>query len=111
MGGHHGEPYTVPHPSIYKVENVPQLLQVKEALARQGLNDPWLRNEAWRYEKKAFGTHRSRLTTFMFRGLGVGFCAFLATIAVEYALGIGKGQGGHGHGHDSEHGHEDKKHH
>ncbi|XP_023161664.2 NADH dehydrogenase [ubiquinone] 1 beta subcomplex subunit 3 [Drosophila hydei] len=100
MGGHgHGEPYTVPHPSCYKVENVPQLLKVKEALGRQGLNDPWLRNEAWRYEKKGFGTHGSRLSTFMFRGLGVGFCAVVATIAIEYALGIGKGQGDHGHGH------------
>jgi len=43
MGGHHGEPYTVPHASAYKVENVPQLVEVKEALARQGLKDPWLR--------------------------------------------------------------------
>lgn len=44
MGGHgHGEPYKVPDPSIYKVENTPQLLEVKEALARQGLKDPWLR--------------------------------------------------------------------
>jgi len=45
----------------------------------------------------------------MFRGLGVGFCAFLVTIAAEYALGIGKGQGGHGHGHGDNH--DDKKHH
>ncbi|KAL7738434.1 hypothetical protein ACLKA6_006745 [Drosophila palustris] len=109
MGGHHAEPYKVPHPSIYKVENVPQLLEVKESLARQGLRDPWLRNEAWRYEKKGFGTHASRLSTFMFRGLGVGFCAFLVTIGVEYALGVGKGQGGHGHGHGD--GHDDKGHH
>ncbi|KAH8401012.1 hypothetical protein KR009_002425 [Drosophila setifemur] len=110
MGGHgHGEPYKVPHASAYKVEAVPQLVEVKEALARQGLKDPWLRNEVWRYEPKAFGTHKSRLNTFLFRGLGVGFCAFLVTIGVEYALGIGKGQGGHGHGHDE--GHDDKGHH
>lgn len=43
MGGHHGEPYEVPHASAYKVESVPQLVEVKEALARQGLKDPWLR--------------------------------------------------------------------
>jgi len=66
------------------------------------------RNEAWRYEPKGFGTHRTRLNTFLFRGLGVGFAAFLATCAVEYALGIGKGQGGHGHGHEE---HDDKGHH
>lgn len=44
MGGHgHSEPYKVPHPSIYKVENIPKLREVQEALARQGLKDPWLR--------------------------------------------------------------------
>lgn len=46
MGGHghgHGEPYKVPDASKYKVEDVPKLVEVKEALARQGLKDPWLR--------------------------------------------------------------------
>lgn len=43
MGHGHGDPYKVPDASIYKVENVPELLEVKEALARQGLKDPWLR--------------------------------------------------------------------
>lgn len=46
MGGHghgHGDPYKVPDASIYKVENAPKLLEVQEALARQGLRDPWLR--------------------------------------------------------------------
>lgn len=41
--GHHHEPYKVPDPSIYKVEDIPQLMQVKKALERQGLSDPWLR--------------------------------------------------------------------
>lgn len=70
------------------------------------------RNEAWRYEPKQFGTHSARLNTFLFRGIGIGFAAFLVTIGVEYALGIGKGQGGHGHGHGhgDEHGHGDKEH-
>lgn len=46
MGGHghgHGAPYKVPDANIYKVEDVPKLVEVKEALARQGLKDPWLR--------------------------------------------------------------------
>ena len=46
MGGHghgHGEPYKVPDASKYKVEDVPKLAEVQEALARQGLKDPWLR--------------------------------------------------------------------
>lgn len=41
--GHHHEPYKVPSASIYKVEEIPQLMEVKKALERQGLKDPWLR--------------------------------------------------------------------
>jgi len=85
-------------------------LQIGIRLHRRSNRLSSCRNEVWRYEPKAFGTHRSRLNTFLFRGLGVGFCAFLATVAVEYALGIGKGQGGHGHGHGHEE-HGDKGHH
>ncbi|CAD7089364.1 unnamed protein product [Hermetia illucens] len=95
MGGHHHEPYKVPDPSIYKVEDVAELKQVKDALARQGLKDPWLRNEVWRYDPKHHSTHSKRLIKFMFRGFPLGFAAFLATIGVEYAL---KGDD-HGHGH------------
>lgn len=43
MGHGHGEPYKVPHPSIYKIDNIPKLVEVQESLARQGLKDPWLR--------------------------------------------------------------------
>jgi NADH dehydrogenase (ubiquinone) 1 beta subcomplex subunit 3 len=69
----------------------------------------------WRYNIKHFGTHRSRLMTFMFRGFPIGLAAFGVTIAAEYALGIdfhgshhaeytigGQKFGGHhgdGHGH------------
>lgn len=41
--GHHSEPYTVPKADIYKVENAPKLVQTRDALARVGLKDPWLR--------------------------------------------------------------------
>lgn len=47
MGGHghgdHHEEYKVPKPEIYKVEDAPELLYVKEELAKRGLKDPWLR--------------------------------------------------------------------
>lgn len=44
MGGHgHHAPYVVPDASIYKVADVPQLVEVEKSLARQGLKDPWLR--------------------------------------------------------------------
>lgn len=43
MGGHHHHEIKVPDYKIYKIENAPPLMQVRDALARQGLKDPWLR--------------------------------------------------------------------
>lgn len=43
MGGHHHHEVKVPDWKSYKVEHAPELLQVKQALERQGLKDPWLR--------------------------------------------------------------------
>lgn len=51
MGGHHAEGHShghhhefkVPDWKSYKVENAPELMQVKTALAQKGLSDPWLR--------------------------------------------------------------------
>ncbi len=42
---HHGSvaPFEVPDWRIYKVENAPVLVSVKERLAKLGLKDPWLR--------------------------------------------------------------------
>ncbi|XP_013118231.2 NADH dehydrogenase [ubiquinone] 1 beta subcomplex subunit 3 [Stomoxys calcitrans] len=103
MGGHgHGEPYKVPDASMYKVENVPKLVEVREALARQGLRDPWLRNEVWRYDAKQFGTHATRLRAFMLRGFVWGLGLTAITVACEAALG---GDDHHGHGHGEHGGH------
>lgn len=91
MGGDHGhghghhEPYKIPDYRIYKVEDVPELLQTQKALAAHGLKDPWLRNEVWRYNPKYFGTERSRIYITFMRGFKVGFAAFVATIAATYA--------------------------
>lgn len=109
MGGghdhhHHGPPYKVPDASIYKVSDAPELVEVERALARRGLKDPWLRNEVWRYNVQQFSTHRTRLITFLFKGFPLGFAAFVATIGVEFALGVDY----HGHGSHAEHG--DDKH-
>ncbi|XP_053684526.1 NADH dehydrogenase [ubiquinone] 1 beta subcomplex subunit 3 [Sabethes cyaneus] len=113
MGGghdhHHGPPYKVPDASIYKLEDAPELLETQRALARRGLKDPWLRNEVWRYNAKEWSTHRVRLVKFLFKGFPLGFAAFVATIGIEYALGVDYhahpahdhgsegGHGGHGH--------------
>ncbi|XP_073845603.1 NADH dehydrogenase [ubiquinone] 1 beta subcomplex subunit 3 [Musca autumnalis] len=105
MGGHghgHGAPYKVPDASTYKVEDVPKLVEVREALARQGLRDPWLRNEVWRYNAKEFGTHASRLRTFMLRGFVLGLGLTAATVALETVFG-GDDHHGHGHGEEGHH--------
>lgn len=41
--GHHHEPYKVPSPDIYKVENASELVYLREELAKRGLKDPWIR--------------------------------------------------------------------
>jgi len=46
MGGdhhHHHDVLKVPDWRQYKVENSPELMRVKAALAQKGLSDPWLR--------------------------------------------------------------------
>lgn len=48
MGGHghdhgHHEPYKVPKPDIYKVEATPELIYLRDELAKRGLKDPWIR--------------------------------------------------------------------
>nr|XP_053636927.1 NADH dehydrogenase [ubiquinone] 1 beta subcomplex subunit 3-like [Cherax quadricarinatus] len=94
MGG--GEYIKIPDWRIYKVENVPELMDVQRALASHGLKDPWLRNEVWRYDPK-FGTHGERFMKVLFRGFKWGLIAALATVAVERALG-------------GDHSHEDQHH-
>lgn len=87
MGGGHGhghghghEPYTVPDYRIYKVSDVPKLQNIQNALASQGLKDPWLRNEVWRYNPKEFGTEAGNLRLIFGRGLKLGLGAFILTI-------------------------------
>jgi len=43
MGGHHEHEINIPDYRIYKVDNVPELVKVKNILATEGLKDPWLR--------------------------------------------------------------------
>lgn len=81
MGGHgHGEPYKIPDYKIYKVADVPELAEVERALASQGLKDPWLRNEVWRFDPKGWGTPKERFNLIFFRGFKYGFGAFVLTI-------------------------------
>jgi len=89
----------VPDWKTYKVENAPELIRVQEALARKGLKDPWLRNEVWRYEKKEWGTVKSRWQSSIFRGFKYGVAAFVVTVAIEKGLElVNPPKDGH-HGH------------
>lgn len=98
MGGHKAQPYNIPNPEIYKVEDVPQLKRVQEKLAKKGLKDPWLRNHVWRYQSTQSPFMRG--VVCLTRGWKVGIPAFLITIAVEQYFGID--YSGHGH-HDEGH--------
>lgn len=44
MGGHgHEPPYTIPKYTDFKVQGIPQLEELEQALAKKGLKDPWIR--------------------------------------------------------------------
>jgi len=84
MGGHeHGHGHheiKVPDWRIYKVKDVPLLQQTQNALHAQGLHDPWLRNEVWRYNEKCFGTESYRTRMILFRGFKWGLLAAVLTV-------------------------------
>lgn len=105
MGGHghgHHEPYTIPDYKIYKVENVPKLMAVKRALAGQGLRDPWLRNEVWRFQEKEFGSEVFRIKSTFLRGFTYGLAACVVTVIAtsiyDTVFAKKKHHGQHGHG-------------
>ncbi|KAM8934563.1 NADH dehydrogenase [ubiquinone] 1 beta subcomplex subunit 3 [Pelodytes ibericus] len=90
---HHGQgKLHLPDYRQWKIEGTP-LEQVQERLARRGLRDPWLRNEAWRYmggyAKPVTFTH------VLARGFKWGFAAFVVALGVEYALFPPNKSGGH----------------
>jgi len=102
MGGHGHQPYKIPNPDIYKVEDVPELKKVQENLAKKGLKDPWLRNHVWRYQLNAPHSSFKRAVISLTRGWKIGVPTFLITIAVEQYFGID--YSGHGHHGDDHHG-------
>ncbi|CAK1590812.1 unnamed protein product [Parnassius mnemosyne] len=100
MGGHgHEPPYKVPHYSQFQTKGIPQLEELEQALAKKGLRDPWIRNEAWRYHP-GFGTRGLRARKLFFRGFPLGLALTVATVAITELAG---GKDDHGHGHGDEH--------
>ncbi|XP_046973717.1 NADH dehydrogenase [ubiquinone] 1 beta subcomplex subunit 3 [Vanessa cardui] len=96
MGGHgHEPPYTIPKHTEFQIKGIPQLEELQEALARKGLKDPWIRNEAWRYHP-GFGTRWQRARKLFFRGLPLGIALTAATVAFDkFTAKEGHGHGGH----------------
>ncbi|CAH2056988.1 unnamed protein product, partial [Iphiclides podalirius] len=87
MGGHgHGPPYTIPDYKQFKIEGIPQLEELEKALAKKGLRDPWIRNEAWRYHP-GFGTRLLRARKLFFRGFPLGLGLTIATVAITKLTG------------------------
>ncbi|KAK2725599.1 NADH dehydrogenase [ubiquinone] 1 beta subcomplex subunit 3-like [Artemia franciscana] len=98
-GGNHGE-FKIPDWRQYKVENAPELVQLQRALASQGLKDPWIRNEVWRYERKpGFKTPLQQASFLFFRGFKYGLALTVLTIAYDQVSKLTKSPVDHGHGH------------
>ncbi|XP_059055913.1 NADH dehydrogenase [ubiquinone] 1 beta subcomplex subunit 3 [Achroia grisella] len=95
MGVHgHEPPYKVPPYSQFQIQGIPQLEELEQALAKKGLRDPWIRNEAWRYHP-GFGTKWQRARKVFFRGFGIGLGLTVVAVGAEKLL-----SGGDKHGHD-----------
>uniref|UniRef100_A0A8D2J8T1 NADH dehydrogenase [ubiquinone] 1 beta subcomplex subunit 3 n=1 Tax=Varanus komodoensis TaxID=61221 RepID=A0A8D2J8T1_VARKO len=90
--GHEHSKVKLPDYRMWKIEGTP-LQTVQEMLARRGLKDPWLRNEAWRY----MGGYAKPITLLEVLGKGFkwGFAAFVVALAVEYTLFPPKKDEGH----------------
>merc|ERR1711976_169956 len=97
MGGGGKVPYEIPDHRIYKIDGIKHLEWTRDELAKHGLKDPWLRNEAWRYTNWPGYWGNIKLTAK--RGLKAGIVLSLITIAVDHSFGIHEKYFGHGHGH------------
>lgn len=83
MGGH-GEHHEIKIPDwrIYKVDNVSELIRVRELLAQKGIKNPWLRNDVWRWHP-GYGTTSQRIKMLFFRGFKVAFGLMVLTVATD----------------------------
>ncbi|KRX22093.1 hypothetical protein T07_12163 [Trichinella nelsoni] len=79
--GHH-EPFNVPNYKFFqKLETNAEFERYQQRLAKFGLKDPWLKNYAYLFDKKAFTTWQKMKCT-VFSGFWVG----LAYAAVAIVL-------------------------
>ncbi|KAI5636200.1 NADH-ubiquinone oxidoreductase b12 subunit family domain-containing protein [Phthorimaea operculella] len=73
------------------------LEDLERALSRRGLKDPWIRNEAWRYDP-GFGTRLARARVLFTRGMPLGILLAGAVVGFDKAFGS-KDEHGHGEHH------------
>lgn len=102
VGHHHGpKPPPVPDYRIYKVEDVPRLVRLRDRLALHGLKDPWMRNEVWRYSEYTKVNSFGLLKILVTRGMKLGFVLAVATVGLEQGLNfvLKKDEHHHGEGH------------
>uniref|UniRef100_G3MN33 NADH dehydrogenase [ubiquinone] 1 beta subcomplex subunit 3 n=1 Tax=Amblyomma maculatum TaxID=34609 RepID=G3MN33_AMBMU len=100
--GHHGhhapKPPPVPDYRIYKVEDVPRLMKVRDTLALQGLRDPWIRNEVWRYSEYNKTPSKVLFKNLVTRGMKPGFLLAVGTVVLEKAYDYAFAKDDHHHG-------------
>jgi len=115
MGGG-GTPYEIPDWRTYKVGDhtvstihygpayttlflQPELQKLERKLAAKGLKDPWIRNIAWRYDVRTYGTKKSRAITLLTRGMlpGLGLAIICSCYTYWSEAQYKKTHGGHHH--------------
>jgi len=104
MGGDHHAYPPIPDAKIYKVENIPKLIALRERLAARGLKDPWIRNEVWRFRPDLTWQKCAKAT--IFRGIHYGLAIGIVLTGLEKLWEKNRtppgshranGEGGHGH--------------
>ena len=77
-GKHLPHGFRIPDWRRYHVSSVQELSEVERKLRAEGLKNPWLRNEVWRFDRKLWWTPMDRYL-FIFRTLKYGVAAFVVT--------------------------------
>ncbi|KAK6165251.1 hypothetical protein SNE40_022211 [Patella caerulea] len=91
-----GGNYEIPDWKTYKWQGIPELEEYQRLLAREGLKDPWIRNEVWRYQPEIPRLMDGVKYSF-FRGFKYAAAAMVVTILVDKFVLKKKG------GHDDHH--------
>ncbi|XP_041374510.1 NADH dehydrogenase [ubiquinone] 1 beta subcomplex subunit 3-like [Gigantopelta aegis] len=82
----HGNNIVIPDWREYKIDGIKELENLQKALQSQGLKDPWIRNEVWRYHPQTYiGPGRAGLYS-IFKGFKWAVAAMVLTVGAEKLL-------------------------